>query len=287
MIGVSCALLSAIFSSSKDFVSKKVSFNVDGTTSAFASFFFALPYYVLALAVAYLFGKETLAITAGFGGYVLARSLTDVCAEWCKMNAFACGDLSLVVLFLSLTPLMLLVTSPIITGDPLSPVAVISTILVVTGSLTIAYRPGRSNAGSTKKAVIFALAAAIFFSLNNCFDRLAVQTASPLMAGFAMTTLAALFLFPLLFLRRKRVGMLVHYRGPFLLRGFFEIGFMVSKLSALQFMSAPYVDSIMRTSLLLSILGGRLYFKEQDIRRRLIAGVLILCGSLIVIWAQI
>ena len=282
MQGVLFALLSAIFSSSKDFMSKKVSFNVDGTVSALASFAFALPYYAAVLLAAHLLGWEVLTVTAGFGGYVIARSLTDVCAEWCKMNAFSRGDLSLVVLFLSLTPLMLLITSPLITGDPLTPLAVCASLLVVSGSLVIAYRPGAKNSASSRKAIFFALAAAVFFSLNNCFDRLAVRTSTPLLAGFAMTALAGALLLPLMWLKPGRFGMLVQYRRPFWLRGFFEIGFMVAKLSALQYMSAPLVDSIMRVSLVFSIVTGRLYFAEQDFRRRLAAGALVLCGAVAV-----
>lgn len=282
MNGVLLALICASFSSAKDLMSKKVSFNVDGTVSSFASFAFALPFYALALVIAATLGWESLQITAGFGGYVIARSLTDVCAEWCKMNAFSRGDLSLVVLYLSLTPLLLLVTSPLVTGDPLTVGAVLSSLLVVSGSIVIAYRPNAREAASSRKAICFALLAALFFSLNACFDRLAVKNGSPLLAGLSMTSLAALLLFPLMFSRRGSFSQLLRYRRPFFLRGFFEIGFMVAKLSALQFMSAPLVDSVMRLSVVFSIVAGRFYFAEQDFARRLFAGFLVTMGSVVV-----
>ena len=62
------------------------------------------------------------------------------------------------------------------------------------------------------------------------------------------------------------------------LRGFLEIAFMVCKLYALQYLQAPYVVGIHRLSLVLSIIGGRLFFGETDTLRRLIAAAIILGG---------
>src|SRR5262249_62335715 len=118
-MGFFAATLSAVFSSSKDLVSKRLASRLDGTASTFASFAFALPYYVLVLVVLYLLGEETFAWTPLFLTFVLLRSVTDTFAEWMKMYAFAHGDISIVATFFSLSPLFLLVTSPLLTGDPL------------------------------------------------------------------------------------------------------------------------------------------------------------------------
>jgi ABC-type dipeptide/oligopeptide/nickel transport system permease subunit len=64
--GLIAALLSAVFASSKDIVSKKVSSNVDGTISAFASFAYALPYYAVVLAAVAYFAPSQLAVSGIF-----------------------------------------------------------------------------------------------------------------------------------------------------------------------------------------------------------------------------
>ena len=64
-------------------------------------------------------------------------------------------------------------------------------------------------------------------------------------------------------------------------RGALEVGFMVLKLTALRFLSAPYVVVLQRVSMLLSIVAGRLFFKEKDIGQRLIAGVVIFLGVVV------
>lgn len=281
-MGILVSILSAVFATSKDIVSKKLSTEVDSSVSTFASFFFALPYYCVFLIFLYFSGLERFALGESFLMLVMIRALTDTAAEWLKMSALAHGDLSVVALFFSLSPVFLLFTSPLITGDPLSTSGVLATLFTVGGSLLIIYRPGQPLAGGQTKAILLATASAFFFSLNACFDRLAVQNGSPTLAGFAMTAASALFLLPLMFSRRGSGEQLRASCPRFLLRGFFEVAFMVSKLYAMTFLQAPYVVAILRVSVLFSIVSGMVVFKEKDFLRRLLAGVSIVIGVVVV-----
>jgi drug/metabolite transporter (DMT)-like permease len=281
------ALLSSVFASSKDLISKRLAFRLDGTVSTFASFAFALPFYLVLLAVLSLLGHEVLTLSLEFLLLVFLRSITDTFAEWLKMHALGHGDLSLVVLVLSLSPLFLLITSPLITGDRLTVVEVVAVFLVVIGSILMVYRPSTGGHGAHKKGLWLAAGSALFFSLNGCFDRLAVSKAkgTPVFSGFAMTFLSALFLLPLVLGNKDRINALRRHRGGFLLRGLLETAFMVCKLSALRTLDAPTMAGIQRLSLLLSIIGGRVLFKEADFVRRLAAGTLIVAGVvLITLW---
>src|SRR5262245_8673040 len=100
-MGVFAAVLSAVLSSAKDLISKRLAFRIDGTLSTYASFAFALPFYVAALALLVLLGKEDLSVSTAFLWLVLLRSVTDSFAEGMKMHAFAHGDISLVATFFS------------------------------------------------------------------------------------------------------------------------------------------------------------------------------------------
>jgi uncharacterized membrane protein len=286
-MGLLAALLSSVFSSSKDLMSKRLAFRLDGTVSTFASFAFALPYYVVLLAVLALLGHETVTLTLTFFILVLLRSITDTLAEWMKMHALGHGDLSMVVLVLSISPLLLLITSPLITKDRLTLVEVVAVVLVVVGSVLMVYRPSARSWIGQKKGILYATGAALFFSFNACFDRLAVERGTPVFAGFTMTLLSALFLSPLIFGNKDRLRSLQVHRVGFLVRGLLETLFMVCKLSALQSLDAPTVTGIQRLSLLLSIIGGRVFFQEKDFRRRLAAGVLIVAGVVLITWWQL
>lgn len=289
------ALLSTVFAAAKDLVSKRLASQLDGLVSTFASFAFALPYYVLVLAFLFFFTDEPFDYSLSFLLLVFLRSVTDTFAEAMKMYAFAYGDISLVASFFSLSPLILLVTSPLITGDELTTSGIVAVGLVVCGSLILVYRPTATDWASQKKGIWLALGAALFFSLNSCFDRLAVkqETAQalgfvkPVLAGFAMTLCSTAFLVPFMVRSADHRKTLHVYWGEFALRGFLEVTFMASKLFAMQTLQAPYVVGIQRISLLLSIIGGRVFFNEQEFGKRLLAGACILAGVVLIAWSQL
>lgn len=285
-MGLLASLLSAVFAASKDLVSKRLASQLDGTTSTFASFAFALPYYVVVLGILVYLEKETLTWSRAFLTMVLLRAVTDSLAEWMKMHALAHGDISLVATFFSISPLFLLFLSPLITQDPVSWPRAVALVLVVAGSFLLVYHPSARGWGEQKKGILLAIGASVFFALNSCFDRLAVQEGTPVFAGFTMTFLSAVFLLPLVMFRRDRLNAMREQQGSLWIRGLLEVAFMTAKLYALQILQAPDVVGLQRLSLVLSILGGRVFFKEEDLGRRLMAGILILGGVVLIAWLQ-
>lgn len=285
-MGFVAAICSALFATSKDLISKRLAFRLDGTTSTFASFAYALPFYVVVLTILYAMGLETFAWTPYFLLLILLRAITDTFAEWMKMSALVHGDLSVVATFFSLSPIFLLLASPLITDDPIGWPEVVAVILTVAGSLLMIYQPAEHGWARQKKGILLACGAAFFFCLNSCFDRLAVQRGTPVFSGFTMTFLSALFLTPFVVVSKERIQSLKGHSGGLAIRGLLEISFMVCKLYALQFMQAPDVVAVQRLSLVLSIIGGRMFFKEKNFRRRLIAGLLIMAGVFAVAWKE-
>ena len=71
--------------------------------------------------------------------------------------------------------------------------------------------------------------------------------------------------------------------SPLLIRGALEVAFMVTKLWALVYLQAPSVAAVTRLSLLFLIVGGHFFFKEGDLVKRLLAGLLVVGGALVVI----
>ncbi|MFM1848021.1 MAG: hypothetical protein RL417_1495 [Pseudomonadota bacterium] len=284
MLGISAALLSAVCATAKDIVSKRLSREVSGSVSAFASFLFALPFYLVLLAALYLLGVEDFAVSGAFFTFIVLRGLSDTAAEWMKMQALAVSDLSFVACFLALSPVFLIVTSPFLTGEPITRSEMAALALVCCGTVLAAYKPGETLAKADKKGMVWGVGAAFFFSVNTCFDKLAVQTASPTVSAFAVTVVAGLFLMPAVWRTPGGVAELRRFRSPFFLRGFFELLFMVTKLTALLFLSAPAVMALQRVSLILNVVSGRTLFHEGQFGRRLGAAILILCGIILVIF---
>jgi len=242
---------------------------------------YALPFYLLFLAIAVATGHETFFINSAFLGFVVLRSVSDIGAEWCKMTSLSHGDLSLVSGFYSLSPVFLLILSPLITGDPVTTQGALGVLIVGAGTLVMSYRKRGHHSKSSLKGIAFALVSSVFFAINSCFDRLAVHEASPLMSGFAMTALSALLLIP--FAREPIRPAFRTAHKPFLIRGAIEAVFMFSKLSALQYISAPYVVAIMRVSVVFSVLSGHAFFKEEHFKQRLVGALLIVCGVAVIV----
>jgi len=234
-----------------------------------------------------------------FWWLVLARAITDVFAEGMKMYSFTHGDMSLVTIIFSFSPLCVLAFTPLfLPNDHLSVGGVLAVVLVVVGSVALVYRPSHPDWAKQKKAITLAIGAAIFFGLNSIFDRLAMEPESettlsgmeylvrPAVGGFAMTALSALLLVPFILFRRDRMMGLYLFQRSLLIRGFLEVAFMVCKLVAVQDLPVAYVVGLHRASLLLTIIAGRVFFKEADFGRRMLAGLLIVAGVAWILWEQ-
>ena len=275
-------IIASLFASAKDICSKSLSAKISPDTSAFFSLALALPFYLCVLIYLATCGVHVFALGLTFFFYVLLRALSDTAAEWCKMKSFAHGDISLVTGYMSLSPIFLLIISPIITGDIPSLYGIVGVLITTFGIFILT---GVSlQLVEARKGIFFAILTAIFFSINNCFDRLATQLANPFVSGFWMTLVAALMLLPLYIKDQKRSKKTSPLPWKLLLtRGVCETLFMSSKLWALQYLQAPYVASILKLSLILTIFSGGFLFKEKDFQRRAIGGIFIITGSIIVI----
>src|SRR5439155_9235949 len=110
----------------------------------------------------HLLGEETLTWSLTFFLLVLARSVTDTLAEGLKMHAFAHGDISVVACFFSISPLFLLITSPLITGDTMPLEGIVAVCVVVGGSVLLMYRPSATGLAAQKKGILLAIGASFF-----------------------------------------------------------------------------------------------------------------------------
>ena len=279
-MGAFLAILAAFSLTLRDVVSKRLSSNVPADLSTFASFLFALPFYIILGVILFLVLENDFRFTSAFFLLVVLRGLTDVLAEGSRMRAFATGDLSLVTTLLCFTPIFLLIISPPITGDPVRLNDVIGILLVFTGSVVFVYSGGDYRKPGVTKAIAYSILASFCFALNNCFDRLAVVKAGPIESGFFMTLLAGLCTAPVLLKFKNSSEILAGNSKSFLLRGALEFLFMTGKLAALQYYTAPMVYAFLRSSIIFSLLAGVFIFKESVSFRKVLA-VLIVFGGVI------
>lgn len=282
-MGVLAALFTAVMSTAKDLASKMLAGRVDPDVSTFASFAFALPFYALIALGFHVCGYEAIEVSRQFLLLVLLRGASDVCAEGCKMRALKHGDVSLVTGLLALSPLVLTIISPFITGDVVTLSDAVAIVLIVVGGLLLVRRQSDTGAIVQPRAILYALGGSVAFALNTCFDRLAVVHSGPVTSAFAMTVCAALLTSPVLLRRGVVRGDLVRNTGGFLLRGVFETLFMIAKMVALMSLPAHVVLGLVRVSMLFTVVAGGVWFKEEDRQRRIVATLVMYAGLLILV----
>lgn len=283
-MGVLAAIVGAVTSSAKDLVSKSLAAQVQPDLSTFASFLFALPFYAAIYIGLALYGEGHSDLSSTFLVLVFLRGLSDVVAEGCKMRALEKGDVSLVSSLLSLSPLGLVVVSPIVTGDPVHRHELFGLMLMVFGSLVIVRRDRQTGRIHQKSAVIYAVVGSVAFAMNSALDRLAVSHAGPITSAFSVTLCACALTAPVLLRVPRAAAQLGAYHRPFFVRGLFETVFMVAKMAALVALPAHVVVGLMRISLLLTVLFGGALFREEQRLRRFIGAALMYAGLVVLLY---
>ncbi len=283
--GILLSLFCATTASMKDLVSKKLAAQLDGVTSAFTSFLFATPYYIVLLFVLWLLGYEDFALSSTFLFYVVLRSISDTGAEWLKMSSYRYGDISLVSIVFSLQPLVITFFSVVFLNERPTVVAAVGILVIVAGTLLIATeRPlGSLERSMRNKAITLSLLSTVCFSINSIFDRLAVKEGSAVWSAFTMTFLSGLFLAPFSLRLKARRSAIAANSGLLYRRGFFEVLAMTSKLLALQFLEVAYVAGLQKLSTLFSVIGGRFLYGEKGFSRRFLSGAIIFIGALMIL----
>ncbi len=284
IIGVGAVTISTIFATAKDLLSKKLAGQMNGNVSAGTSFLFALPWYLVLLLLAEILGFSPFEYQGQFLLYVCIRAITDSFAELFKMHALGQGEISFIANFFSLTPLFLIFLAPIITGDHISNMGLIGLGIIVLGTLFLLKAPSNTIPW---KGVFYAVVSAFFMSLNICFDRLAVKQANPIFSGFMMTLLSSFILtWPMLRVKTWKSEIKNSYK-LLSIRGLYEVLFMSLKLVGLKFLEPQYASGIQKMTLVLSVAIGGRKFNEKDQAKRIFTSLLILLGSLIIVYSKI
>jgi drug/metabolite transporter (DMT)-like permease len=284
-MGVFITFITALCMTSKDVVSKQVSTSVHPTVSTFASFVYTLPLYSTLIAFLYFARSESLAVDKMFFLLVIARASTDVVGEWGKMYALSRVRLSVIAPLYACTPVWVALLTPFVTGEALSTLGIVGILLVVGGNLSILKyeRLTKVDGDNARVGVFVAIASSLFLACNTCFDALAVRHASAPLSAATMTGLAAFLVLPFASTVKGCRKQLTSSFQPFALRALMEVGFMVGKLFALQYLAAPYVAGLLKGSLLFSMLAGKFVFHEDVGLRKSMGGLVIFIGAVSII----
>lgn len=284
--GFLLGILTALLTSGADALSKKAA----GRESVYAV---SMSRWLFALPILLLFNYKSIIIPdlnreAVF--WLAFVSPLELVAMILYVKAISRYEISLVVPFLSLTPLLLLLTGSLFLGEEISPSGVLGVCTVVIGIYIMNISDLRDGMLAPfvnifrNRGVVYVMLVAIIYTVTSTIGKRIVTLVGPSFMSFWYLASLTVLLFVFITIRREPIIDVL--RRNLLIN--LAIGTLVglaayTLFTSYQFIPVSYAITLKRTSILFAVLWGRIFFNESDFRKRLLGSLIILAGVAIII----
>ncbi|MGB9716721.1 MAG: EamA family transporter [Thermodesulfovibrionales bacterium] len=209
------------------------------------------------------------------------------------IKALRLSPLSLTLPFLALTPLFLIFVSYIIVGEKVSLLGGLGIFLIALGSYTLninkikdgLFEPIRAI--TKEKGSLLMIGVSFIYSITSSLGKVAIAHSSPLFFGATYFTALVLIFTPIALYKGRNDFMVSSRRHQFsfsiLLPGIFYSLMVISHMLAMSIGKVAYVISVKRMSLLIGVFYGWLFFREENIKERLLGAMLMFIGFVMVV----
>lgn len=284
------ATASALMSAVSDVLCKKASQNMDSWTVTWVRFGYSSLFLLPLLAFI-----EIPNLDRPFWLTTALLLPLELTAASLSMRALQISPLSLTVPYLAFTPLFLLLVPTLALGERIRARGVLGVMCIVAGAYLLNLQANNhlNSNGPRWLAPLLAIArekgsrlmllAAVLYSLTSTLGKVAVKHSSPLFFASFYYPLASLCLFPIVVMRSGRRFRFAAPRGLL----FLFIGVAVSLTVICHFLAlnqaeVAYMISIKRTSMIFATIFGWLFFREKNIRQRLLGCGVMLAGVILI-----
>ncbi|MBW1646328.1 MAG: EamA family transporter [Deltaproteobacteria bacterium] len=281
------ALATAFFASLKDIFSKHAVNHSNPYLVAWTWTLGSLP-FLLPLAPLLPLARPAPA----FWPALLAGSLLHVAATVLYLRAIEASDLSLTIPIIALSPLFLLVTSPLMLGERPSAAAGLGILLIVAGSYVLNINEYRKGWQAPFRALLrepgprLMLGVVAIWSVTANIDKIGIRSASPLTWLLAVNSLVAVLLLPLVRRHTPRLAAVCRRESQRLLPvAICSALMLVMQMYAIKFTLVPQVIAIKRTSVLFSVFLGGWLFREKHLRQRGLGAAIMVAGTMVILLA--
>lgn len=278
------ASLAALFTSLKDIFGKKSLQSIDPLLVCWGWTFFTA---LCLMPLQFIFAIPVLGDE--FWMALVVDGVLNAIAFSLYMKAIGASDLSVTLPMIAFTPIFMLLTSPIIVGEWPSAIDGIGVVTIVAGSYLLNLQERSQGYLAPFQALLrepgpkLTLFVAFLWSITSNFDKIGVQNSSPLFWSFALFSAISLLLSPLAFSRSIAAGKKLFQNLPALsMMGLLTAFTLICQMQALQLTLVVQVIAIKRTSILMGVLWGKLFFQETGIRDRLSGTVTMLLGVFLI-----
>lgn len=285
MFGFVLAFITALSEAFKDIFSKFNLKHVDEYTAAFSMY---LDISALLAPVVLFQGVEE--TSSRFLIALAASTVLQLIVILLYMKAIKRSELSVTVPLVTLTPLFMLITSPILLGQFPSALGIAGIFFIVVGTYILNIDGNRDRPLApftslfTNQGSRYMLIVAFLWSITANIDKIGVEETSPVFWAFTKDFIIMLYLLPIMLIKSKSpLKQLKKRAGPLLGVGLFRTLSVLSQLFAIQLILVAYVIAIKRSSALIIILFAFFYMGEKEyFRTRLMEMLIILVGLVLI-----
>lgn len=278
------SLLCAFFTASADALCKKSLIDSNEYMVAWARIGFASLFLLLLLPFI-----DIPKLDIQFFITILILLPLEITALILYMKAIKSSPLSLTLPFLALSPVFMIFTSNIILRERLDKFGIIGVLLTATGAYLL-------NISTTKKGLLepfraikqergslYMVFVAFIFSITANLGKMAILHSSPMFFASTYLPILSVVLLPVLMWKNHgQIRELFSRISMFSLIGLAITFATIAHFLSVSIIEVPYAISVKRVSLLFGIIYGALWFKETNIRERLIGGIIMIIGVSIV-----
>lgn len=278
------SVLNAFFESLSNALGKKGAQKFDILSVVWSQRFFAL--FVLLPLV--LFTNSFQLVNQTFWVALFVTSILNTITSILFVRAIKNSPLSLTLPIVSLTPVFLLITSPLIVGESPKLLGIIGIISTVIGSYILnlskkeegLLEPLMSIFKKEGSRLMFFVA--FIWSITSNIDKIAVQHSNPLLFSFASSITILIFLTIVLLIKKSSFGVIFKQSKILAPIGFTSGLSIAFQMIAISMTIVPNVITVKRTSALFGIVWGKIFFKEKNIKERLVGAVTMLIGVFLI-----
>ncbi len=232
-------------------------------------------------------------IPAPFWPWVAAAVPLEIIAMLLYVRAIRDSPLSLTLPYLAFTPVFIIATGFLLLGEEVSVLGFCGILLVVAGAYLLNFEHTLTapwqivlmpfRAILRERGSRLMLVVAIIYSVTSVLGKGALQYVPPLFFGaFYFTLIGVVTLIVFSINQPQMVTVMWRRSGVNLFIGLMMAMMVVTHFFAIEQVEVSYMIAVKRTSLLFGILYGAILFKEQQLMRHFVAGLLMVLGVILI-----
>lgn len=277
------ALLAAFTLATADSLSKKAMGRTDELVIAWVRQGYSLPF----LSISFLFINIP-QLDNTFWLSLLFLVPMEVTAIILYVKAIKISPLSLTIPFMALSPVFIIITAFLMLGELPDRSGLLGIFLIVAGAYILNVKATKEGFFGPFKAIkrergsVLMIIVALIYSLTSTIGKIAIQHSSPVFFGSFYPIILTIIFSIILLTTKGKIQKVFSRPLTFLGIGFFIAVMVLSHFTAISMADVAYMISVKRTSLIFSVIYGRLFFGERHTGERLTGSVLMVAGVVLI-----